>query len=43
MAHLQLMYGNDYHLESLLKGLGYSSLTFEGDGMCNKWGGTLIS
>lgn len=48
MAHLQLVYGDVkgkvYRLETLLRGLGYSSLTFEGkgDGMCNKWGNIYI-
>ena len=46
MAHLQLVYGdvkgNAYHLETLLRGLGYSSLTCEGDGMCNKYGNIYI-
>lgn len=44
MAHLQLLqleYGDvkvkTYRLETLLRGLGYSSLTFEGDGKCNEW------
>lgn len=49
MAHLQLSqleYGDvkvkEYRLKTLLRSLGYSSLTFEGDGMCNEWGNTYI-
>lgn len=48
MAHLQLVYGDvkgeAYRLETLLRGLGYSSLSFEGegDGKCNKWGNIYI-
>ena len=46
MAHLQLVYsdveGKAYRLKTLLRGLGYSSLAFEGDGMCNDWGNTYI-
>lgn len=48
MAYLQLVNGDVkgkvYRLETLLRGLGYSSLTFEGegDGMCNEWGNTHI-
>ena len=46
MAHLQLVYGDvkgkACHLETLLRGLGYSSLTCEGDGKCNEWGNTYI-
>lgn len=48
MAHLQLVYGdvkgNAYRLETLLRGLGYSSLIFEGegDGRCNEWGNIYI-
>lgn len=46
MAHLQLVYGDvkgkAYRLETLLRGLGYSSLTCEGDGMCNKYGNIYI-
>lgn len=46
MAHLQLVYGDvkgeAYRLETLLRGLGYSSLTFEGDGQCNEWGNIYI-
>lgn len=49
MAHLQLLqseYGDVkckiYRLEKLLRDLGYSSLTFEGNGMCNEWGNIYI-
>lgn len=46
MAHLQLVYGDvkgeAYRLGTLLRGLGYSSLAFEGDGRCNEWGNTYI-
>lgn len=46
MAHLQLVYGDvkgkACRLKTLLRGLGYSSLTGEGDGMCNEWGNTYI-
>lgn len=49
MAHLQLLqleYGDVkcklYQLETLLRGLGYSSLTFEGDGQLNEWGNIYI-
>ena len=49
MAHLQLLqveYGDVkvklYRLETLLRGLGYSSLTFEGDGQLNEWGNIYI-
>ena len=49
MAHLQLLrseYGDVkvklYQLEKLLRGLGYSSLTFEGDGQLNEWGNIYI-
>lgn len=46
MAHLQLVYGDvkgkAYRLKTLLRGLGYSSLTCEGDGMCNEYGNIYI-
>lgn len=49
MAHLQLLQleygdvrGKVYRLETLLRGLGYSSLTFEGDGQLNEWGNIYI-
>lgn len=49
MAHLQLLkleYGDVkvklYSIETLLRGLGYSSLTFEGDGQLNEWGNIYI-
>ena len=49
MAHLQLLrseYGSVkrrlYQLETLLRGFGYSSLTFEGDGQLNEWGNIYI-
>lgn len=49
MAHLQLLQleygdvtGKLYRLKTLLRCLGYSSLSFEGDGMCNEWGNIYI-
>lgn len=49
MAHLQLLQlecGDVkvklYRLETLLRGLGYSSLTFEGNGQLNEWGNIYI-
>ena len=49
MAHLQLLqleYGDVkcklYRLETLLRGLGYSSLALEGDGQLNEWGNIYI-
>lgn len=42
MAHLQVMHGYSHRIISMLRGLGYSSLILEGDGMPNKWGNIYI-